>query len=74
MDFSELLFLELCHFSNRFFVAFELNCFTSLYGKLKESLQNQFGYRMAAAMCQILVLPDFFKKIFQESFVHLRIG
>ena len=59
-DSSELLSLELCHFSNEIFVAFELNCVTSLYGRLKESLQNHFGYRMAALMCQ--VIPDFLKK------------
>ena len=60
-DFSELLSLELCHFSNEIFVAFELNCVTSLYGRLKESLQNHFGYRMAAVKCQ--VSPDFYNKI-----------
>ena len=61
-DFSELLSLELCHFSNEIFAAFELNCVISLYGSLKKSLQNHFGYRMAAVMCQ--VLPDFYKKNF----------
>ena len=61
-DFSELLSLELCQFSNEIFVAFEQNCVTSLYGSLKESLQNDFGYRMAAVMCH--VLPDFYKKNF----------
>ena len=35
MDFSELLSLERCHFSNEIFVAFELICVTSLYGSLK---------------------------------------
>ena len=64
-DFSELLSLELCHFSNEIFAAFELNCVISLYGSLKESLQNHFGYRMAAVMCQ--VLPDFYKKFCEKS-------
>ena len=64
-DFSELLSLELCHFSNEIFVAFELNCVTSLYGSLKKSLQNHFGYRMAAVICQ--VLPDFYKKFCEKA-------
>ena len=64
-DFSELLSLELCHFSNEIFVAFELNCVICLYGSLKQSLQNHFGYRMAAVMCQ--VLPDFYKKNFEKA-------
>ena len=64
-DFSELLSLELCHFSNEIFAAFELNCVISLYGSLKESLQNHFGYRMAAVMCP--VLPDFYKKFCEKA-------
>ena len=64
-DFSELLSLELCHFSNEIFVAIELICVTSLYGSLKESLQNHFGYRMAAVMCQNL--PDFYEKICEKA-------
>ena len=67
-----MLSLELCRFSNEIFVAFELKCFTSIYGTLKESLQSQFGYRMTAVMFQ--VFPDFYKKKLRESFVHLRIG
>ena len=58
---SELLSLELCHFSIEIFVAFELNVVTFLYGTLKESLQKHIGHRMAAVMCQ--VLPEFYKKI-----------
>ena len=65
MSFFELLSLELCHFSNEVFVAFELNCLTSLNGSLKELLQNQFVYRMAAVMFQ--VLPDFRKKIREKA-------
>ena len=64
-DFSELLSLELCHYLNEVFVAFELNCVTSLYGSLKESLQYHFGHRMAAVMCQ--VLPDFYKKFSEKA-------
>ena len=64
-DFSELLTLELSHFSNEIFVAFELNCVASLYGSLKESLQNHIGYRMAAVMCQ--VLPDVYKKYCEKA-------
>ena len=64
-DFSELLSLELCNFSNEIFAAFELNCVISLYGSLKESLQNHCGYRMAAVMCQ--VLPDFYKKFCEKA-------
>ena len=64
-DFSELLSLELCHFSNEIFAAFELNCVTSLYSSLKEPLQNHFAYRMASVMCQ--VLPDFYKKSCEKA-------
>ena len=64
-DFSELLSLELCHFSNEIFNAFELNCVTSLYGSFKESLQSHFGHSMAAVMCQ--VLPDFYEKFCEKA-------
>ena len=64
-DFSELLSLELCHLLNEIFVAFELNCVISLYGSLKQSLQNHFGYRMAAVMCQVLL--DFYKKFCEKA-------
>ena len=64
-DFSERLSLELCHFSNEIIVAFELICVTSLYGSLKESLQNHFGYRMAAVMCQ--VLPDYYRNFCEKA-------
>ena len=67
-NFSELLSLELCHFANEIFVAIELNCFTSLYSRLKESLQNQFGYRMAAFMCQ--VFPDFCNKFCEKALLN----
>ena len=42
MDFSELLSLELCHFSNDFIVAFELNCVTSIYGSLKNTPKSDW--------------------------------
>ena len=55
----------MCHFSNEIFVAFELICVTSLYGNLQKSLQNHFGYKMAAVMGQ--VLPDFYKKFCEKA-------
>ena len=49
-----------------FFVAFELNCVASLYGILKESLQNHLNYRMAAVMCQVIL--GSYNKFFEKAF------
>ena len=50
---------------NEIFLAFELICVFSLYGSLKETIQNDFGYRMAAVMRQ--VLPDFYEKFCEKA-------